>query len=143
MTAKKSSKKYFTAAEANATLPLVRAIVKDITALAESLNDRQQRLARARDEHGSHTPAHQEERKHVQEEMERGQERLEEYVRELHGLGIQLKDFYSGLIDFPCWMDGREVLLCWKQGEPDVGHWHEVDAGFAGRKKLVGDTQRV
>lgn len=143
MTAKKSSKKYFTAAEANATLPLVRAIVKDITALAENLHERQQRLARAHDERGAQTPAHQEEWKHVQEEMERGQERLEEYVRELNGLGIQLKDFYIGLIDFPCWMDGREVLLCWKQGEPDVGHWHEVDAGFAGRQKLVAESQGV
>ena len=140
---KKSSKKYYTAAEANATLPLVRAIVKDITALAEDLHERQQRLARAHDERGSQTSAHQEEWRHVQEELERGQGRLEEYVRELNGLGIQLKDFYIGLIDFPCWMDGREVLLCWKQGEPDVGHWHEVDAGFAGRQKLMPESQRV
>jgi hypothetical protein len=75
--------------------------------------------------------------------MEHGQERLAEYVHELNGLGIQLKDFYTGLVDFPCWMEGREVLLCWKQGEPGVDHWHELDAGFAGRQKLVPESQRV
>jgi hypothetical protein len=143
MAARKSSKKYYTTAEANAALPLVRAIVKDITALTEDLHERHQRLLRAREERGSQTPAHEEEWRHVQDEMERGQERLEEYVRELNGLGIQLKDYYIGLIDFPCWMEDREVLLCWKQGEPYVGHWHEVDAGFAGRQKLVPDPQRV
>jgi hypothetical protein len=142
MSAKKSAKKYFTAAEANAMLPLVRAIVKDITTLAEDLSERQQRLVRVR-ERGEQTPAHEEEWKHVQEEMERGQERLEEYVHELNNLGIQLKDYFVGLIDFPCLMDGREVLLCWKQGEPEVGFWHELDAGFAGRQKLVADPQRV
>lgn len=142
MGAKKSAKKYFTAAEANAMLPLVRAIITDITALAEELHERQQRLVRAR-ERGDQTPAHEEEWKHVQEEMERGQERLEEYVHELNNLGIQLKDYFVGLVDFPCLMDGREVLLCWKQGEPEVGFWHEVDAGFAGRQKLVPDPQRV
>lgn len=139
---KPSGKKYFTAAEANATLPLVRAIVRDITTLAENLHDRQQRLTRAQ-QAGSITQAHQEEWQHLQEEMERDQERLQEYELELRRLGIQLKDYYIGLIDFPCWMDDREVLLCWKQGEPDVAHWHEVDAGFAGRQKLVPDTQRV
>jgi len=43
-------------------------------------------------------------------------------------------------VDFPCWMDEREVYLCWKLDEPEVSHWHEVDAGFAGRQKL---KQRV
>jgi hypothetical protein len=142
MSAKKSGKKYFTATEANAMLPLVRAIVKDITTLAEELSERQQRLVRVR-ERGEQTPAHEEEWKNVQEEMEHGQERLEEYVHELNNLGIQLKDYFVGLIDFPCMMAGREVLLCWKQGEPEVGFWHEVDAGFAGRQKLVPDPQRV
>ena len=30
-------------------------------------------------------------------------------------------------------MDGREVYLCWRLGEPEVMFWHELDAGFAGR----------
>jgi hypothetical protein len=143
MAAKKTGKKFYTPAEANASLPLVRAIVRDITTLAEDLLQRQDRLSRAQEERGTMTAAYQEEWKHFQEELERDQERLQDYERELRGLNIQLKDYRIGLIDFPCWMDGREVYLCWKQGEPDVAHWHEVDAGFAGRQKLVGDKQRV
>ena len=40
---------------------------------------------------------------------------------ELRQLGVELKDYFTGLIDFPCWMDGREVYLCWRLGEPEVG----------------------
>jgi len=56
---------------------------------------------------------------------------------ELHGDGIQLKDYSRGLIDFPCMRDGRVVLLCWQLGEPEhVEWWHEIEAGFAGRQPL-------
>jgi len=27
-------------------------------------------------------------------------------------------------------------LLCWKLGEDDIGHWHGLEEGFAGRKPL-------
>ena len=41
-------------------------------------------------------------------------------------------------------MDDHEVYLCWRLGEPEVGHWHDLDAGFAGRQKLLGhDTSRL
>ena len=56
---------------------------------------------------------------------------------ELHGDGIQLKDYSRGLIDFPCMRDGRVVLLCWQLGEPEqIEWWHEIEAGFAGRQPL-------
>ncbi len=58
-------------------------------------------------------------------------------VAELDNLGIQLKDFERGLIDFPTIRDGRVVLLCWQLGEGDeLEWWHDVDAGFAGRTRL-------
>jgi hypothetical protein len=146
MAAKKPNrkKKYFTPAEASASLPLVRAIVRDITELARDLTERQERLARAMPT-GKTTlgEAHREELLQVQAELERGQGQLREYETELRNLGVELKDYHTGLIDFPCLMDGREVYLCWKLGEPEVSHWHEVDAGFAGRKKLMADVSRL
>jgi len=58
-------------------------------------------------------------------------------VSELEGLGVQLKDFDRGLIDFPSLRDGRVVLLCWQIGEGEqLEWWHDVDAGFAGRTPL-------
>ena len=56
---------------------------------------------------------------------------------ELHESGIQLKDHSRGLIDFPSMRDGRVVLLCWQLGEEEnIEWWHEIEAGFAGRKRL-------
>lgn len=50
--------------------------------------------------------------------------------------GIVLRDIDRGLVDFPALMDGREVYLCWELGEDDVGFWHELEAGYGGRRPL-------
>lgn len=50
--------------------------------------------------------------------------------------GIVLRDLDSGLIDFPSLRDGEEVYLCWIDGEDDIGFWHHLDAGYAGRQPL-------
>jgi hypothetical protein len=50
--------------------------------------------------------------------------------------GIVLRDLDRGLIDFPAIRDGREVYLCWVEGEPDIEFWHDLDAGYAGRQPL-------
>lgn len=56
---------------------------------------------------------------------------------DLESLGIQLKDYNHGLIDFPSMRDGRVVLLCWKADEGDnIEWWHDVESGFAGRQPL-------
>ncbi|HET9712321.1 MAG TPA: DUF2203 domain-containing protein [Pyrinomonadaceae bacterium] len=58
-------------------------------------------------------------------------------LSDLEDLGVQLKDFERGLVDFPSLRDGRVVLLCWQLGEGDeLEWWHDVDAGFAGRTPL-------
>lgn len=131
----RGKQKYFTAAEANAMLPLIRRIVGDIATLANDLRERHERLERAQTD--SLPDAHQEEWQSLEEEFERGKEQLTEYVEELKGLNVIMKDPFTGLVDFPCWMDGREVLLCWRLDEPQVAFWHELDAGFAGRQKIV------
>ena len=122
-------KKYFTVAEANAVLPLARSIVRDIAELANRLQERYDRLTAE----GELADGNREE---LEQELEQDQDKLQEYQQELQRLGIELKDFHSGLIDFPSWMGKREVYLCWKLGEPLVAHWHELDAGFAGRRKI-------
>ena len=62
---------------------------------------------------------------------------LTQQITELEALGVQLKDFERGLVDFPSLRDGRVVLLCWQLGEGDeLEWWHDVDAGFAGRTPL-------
>src|SRR6476646_5285151 len=48
----------------------------------------------------------------------------------------RVKDLEIGLLDFPCQVEGRTVLLCWKLGEPGITHWHDTSEGFAGRKPI-------
>lgn len=56
---------------------------------------------------------------------------------EIDDLGIQLKDYNRGLIDFPSMMEGRVILLCWQLDEgPEIKWWHELDSGFASRRPL-------
>ena len=73
----------------------------------------------------------------IEEELEKDSERLQEYVEELRQLGVEPKNGPEGLIDFPSTMDDRPIYLCWKLGEPEVLHWHDLDAGFRGRQALV------
>lgn len=135
-------KKYFTVDEANAMLPLVGSIVRDITELAKDLRQRQERLASLQGEYVL-DEAHKEEIQELLNEFSRDQERMQEFEQELGKLGVELKDYFLGLIDFPCRMTGREVYLCWRLGEPEISHWHELDAGFAGRQKLVHETTSI
>jgi hypothetical protein len=130
-------RKVFSVEEANATLPLVRAIVKDLAELSTHVAERRERLAaispsRDRD---SGDP-YQEEVAQIEEELQQDTERLREYIDELLDLGVEPKGATEGLVDFPAVIDGRQVYLCWKLGEPEILYWHDRDAGFAGRQPL-------
>src|SRR5215813_321487 len=82
-------KKYFTVAEANATLPLLRAILRDVTELARDLGERHERLSRVQPPPLSKlSDAHREEIQEMQAEFERERERMQGYLEELHGLGV-------------------------------------------------------
>jgi hypothetical protein len=74
----------------------------------------------------------------LQEAVSRAAAGLAAVVQELDGLGIQVKDVDRGLVDFPARHpeDGETVLLCWELGEPTVAHWHGLEDGYAGRKRL-------
>jgi hypothetical protein len=135
-TSRPKKKKHYTLDEANATLPLLRVILRDVTTLANELRDRYERLVRLQKTEGL-DQAHQEEVQQLVVEFERGQEKMHEYEFELEKLDVELKDYYTGLIDFRHLRDGREVYLCWRLGEPEISHWHELDSGFSGRQKIA------
>lgn len=68
---------------------------------------------------------------------------LEEYqqsaaraLERLQELGIEVKDPYRGLVDFYHQRGDEVVFLCYLLGEPDIGFWHTLEGGFAGRQPL-------
>lgn len=126
--------KTFTVEQANRTLPLVSRIVGDIVALyprwRERVRQYELRAAGARADRPD--PRAQE----LERELLGLQQEIEGCRRELEALGVQLKDYAMGLVDFPGEIGGRAVCLCWRFGEPAVEHWHECNAGFAGRQPL-------
>ena len=61
---------------------------------------------------------------------------LQDAVDRIHSTGCIVKDLEVGLLDFPARMDNQNVYLCWRLGEPSVQFWHEIDAGFVGRRPL-------
>lgn len=63
--------------------------------------------------------------------------RLNELTSEIDNLGVQIKDYSRGLIDFPSMRENRIILLCWQLGEgEEIEWWHDIDAGFAGRRRI-------
>ena len=63
--------------------------------------------------------------------------RMEQAVRQIDTWGVTLRDIGTGLVDFPALANGRPIWLCWRLGEDEIAHWHELDAGIAGRKTLI------
>ena len=133
--------KLFTVEQANAALPLVRAITADLVQLSQEVMERRERLALlSAGRPNSTKDPYSEELLQIEEELEKDSEQLQAYVDELRELGVEPKSGPEGLVDFPCMMDDRIVFLCWKFGEPEVTHWHELAAGFAGRQSLVAGS---
>jgi hypothetical protein len=75
--------------------------------------------------------------------VQRQRSSLEQFVQqakdslaEIDAIGVQVKDLETGLLDFPCEVDGETVLLCWKMGESRIDFWHTMEAGFRGRQPI-------
>ena len=124
--------RFFALDEANRTLPLVRSIVADVLAEYEPL---EALLARYRslDADDRRAPS----AVALRAELDERAERIDALVAELHELGCLFKGLGDGLVDWYSLYAGRPVFLCWKLGEPEIGWWHQLDAGFMGRQPIL------
>jgi hypothetical protein len=123
----------FTIEQANRALPLVRRIVQDIV----DEYARWQDMVKSLDVLAASSARGNAEIARLQQDIQQAARTIDGYVRELTELGIEMKGLDVGLVDFPGEIGGRRVYLCWRLGEPAVSHWHELDAGFAGRRPLA------
>jgi len=117
--------RYFTPEEARRTLPLVRKIVKDI------LNSSREIRLIAEDKDGIIEDDPQ---------IRKMMNDINGFIAELEEIGCYYKDwnFNTGLVDFPAIIDGNEVFLCWRNDEDEIKFYHDIEAGYAGRKPIPG-----
>ncbi len=122
--------KYYTLAEARAALPQVKRYMNLIQAARTEIlrlrPDALPAIERAAANGGNKEAG----------ELVVYSRQLEQNLKAIMNMGIVVKDLDRGLLDFLGARHGREVYLCWHHGEDDIAYWHDVNAGFAGRRPI-------
>ena len=77
----------------------------------------------------------------VKDELRQRIARYQEGWQRVQELGAVVKDPQIGLLDFYGRIDGRLVWLCWRYGEEALGYYHELEAGYSGRRPLGPETR--
>jgi hypothetical protein len=121
--------RHYTLEEASELLPRVVEVIERMRLARNQLGDREAReaLSEAGPTNGGGTPGRT---------VSQGFLELRDSMIELRDLDVVLRDLDRGLLDFPSLRDGREVYLCWQEGEDAIRFWHEPDTGFGGRRPL-------
>lgn len=119
-------KKHYTVQEAASLLPRIREWLAELEQLAletDKLAKRLNHLLGGGDAGGD--SINQNIRCHA---------RHEALLSEFEKHGLILRDEQRGWVDFPSFREGREVFLCWENGEETVEHWHELNTGYRNRE---------
>jgi hypothetical protein len=127
--------KFFTLSEANRTLPLVERVVRDIASYYPTWKDlvsRYELIAAAARPDWGESP----EQVGLKAQIDDIARKINACLVELEQVGCEFKGFEEGLVDFHGRLDDREILWCWKLGEERITHWHDLEAGFAGRQPI-------
>ncbi len=131
-------RKYFTLAEANKTLPLVKRIVSDIVVLHPRWRDLVSRYellaAQSKPEWGESA-----EQLDVHRQIEDVARDINGYLQELEQIGCVFKGFDEGLVDFYGKLDGRDIFWCWKTG---TSWTRGIRAGRRCRRSLEAKRRR-
>lgn len=125
------NRRFFSLQEADRALVLVRRVVADIVSRYGRLVDLQETIEAAQ-RGGAYDQVQA-----AQAELITVAEKIQACAEELDDVGVELRDWSVGVVDFPCRTGGREVCLCWRYGEDRVSHWHEADAGTDARKPIA------
>ncbi|MEX0786993.1 MAG: DUF2203 domain-containing protein [Dehalococcoidia bacterium] len=126
----------FTLEEANALLPRLREILLEMQEKKPALDSLREELAGHSQTASGNGHLVGKEMAAKRKQADGLVERLNELLAEVTEIGCEMKGLEQGLIDFRAERDGRTVYLCWRLGESEIGFWHELDHGFAGREPL-------
>jgi hypothetical protein len=128
-------RRHYSPEEANALLPLIGRTVRELREASRQLASAglDADLALRSETTGGAWPGR--DRAGAAVALSLGFERLED-------LDVVVRDLERGIVDFPAVMIGREVYLCWQVDEPQVGHWHGLESGFASRRPVGRPARR-
>ena len=122
--------KHFTLAEARALLPELRKIFQDALRRRDQIHQTEKQLSRQVKKTGGDAGGDS------LHSLLFDYAQMGDQMRRIEKLGVVVKDFDRGLLDFPHLREGREVFLCWELEEDDIEFWHDLDTGYAGRERL-------
>lgn len=122
-------KKHYTRDEARQLLPQVRAWLDELSNLRGRLQAQDSELALA-------LGAGEDQGGGLVNSYARNLSAVKQVLLQFQNHDIQIKDLDRGLVDFPAFIGGNEVFLCWEKGEDDIEFWHDLDSGYAGREPL-------
>ena len=127
-----SAMKFFTFEEARAVLPEVKALVEKLVKTKKALDT----FKNVEIEFDDPSVAEEINLTKINKDFHRWSYQFFDCLDSLEEMGCVVKDVDNGLIDFYSIVDGKEVFFCWKAGESDIAHWHDLDAGFRGRMPI-------
>ena len=141
-------RKAFTVAEANAMIPQLEMVMREMDEARSGLQEIEKNLHILTTLWGESVkqpdcPDYDEYNAHIRN-LDDTADRLHRMIREEiveQGLRFPQGGLEFGLIDFPTTYHGRWIYLCWRRGESSLQYWHEVDAGFGGRVALTPRQQ--
>ncbi len=122
--------RYFTVSEANSLLPAIEPLMAELLERRAKVVRLYGQLKPALNKHGSDVggaPA---------TEMANDFRKIETLITRIQSYGCVVKDMNVGLLDFLTEREGREVYLCWRYGEPQITHFHDLHTGFNSRQRL-------
>ena len=129
----------FTLQEAQALLPILEPLLRTLQnnlAAFERKNEELDKLVGEPSRGSGHYIEQESRIRSAREELEQLTSVAQQSLHAIQKHGCELKDVRNGLLDFRAFRDGRVVYLCWRQSEPEIAYWHELDTGFAGRQPL-------
>lgn len=122
--------RYYTLAEANEMLTVVRPMVEELMEIGRRIRERRPEIWEMAEKAAGNGGSS------ILSKLLPDFDRLYVLLHRLQDIDVEVKDVSIGLVDFRALRDGREVYLCWKYGEGSIQFWHELDAGFAGRQPI-------
>lgn len=132
--------KYFTYTEANTLVPRIRWIFLRIQELIGKVNFSQQTVSINPETlpiprtNGKHKNPERQKRDHLKE--------INELLSEITDQGVIIQDVTRGLIDFPAYIQGEEVFLCYEMADgEEIRFYHDMDSGY-GSRKLIEDSDK-